>query len=67
MALRYQVFAQRGRAKPKFSAPWYWAASLYSTFFCSNGDYCRIADAKRNESVMEWGRAAPHAETRSEE
>ncbi|MBK1902023.1 MULTISPECIES: hypothetical protein [Burkholderia] len=29
MAQRYQVFTQRGTAKPKFSAPWYWAASLY--------------------------------------
>ncbi|WP_081712849.1 MULTISPECIES: hypothetical protein [Burkholderia] len=57
MTQRFQVFTQRGAAKPKFSAPWYWVASMYSTFFCGHGDYCRIMDTKRGETMMEWGRA----------
>ncbi|PRD92279.1 hypothetical protein C6P88_16615 [Burkholderia contaminans] len=65
MAHRYQVFTHRGAEKPNISAPWYCVASLYSTFFCSNGDYCCIVDAKRNAPVMEWGRAV-NSDTRSE-
>ncbi|ERJ38720.1 hypothetical protein L810_6937 [Burkholderia sp. AU4i] len=30
---------------------------MYSTFFCGHGDYCRIMDTKRGETMMEWGRA----------
>jgi hypothetical protein len=57
MRQRYQVFTRRDDVAPAFSAPWYWIASLYSTFFCGSGDYCRIMDARRNEPVMEWRRA----------
>lgn len=65
MTQRYQVFTQRAATKPKFSAPWYWIASTYSALFCGNGDYCRIVDSKRNEPMMEWGRAT-RVETRSD-
>ncbi|MEW6343026.1 MAG: hypothetical protein AB1704_20385 [Pseudomonadota bacterium] len=65
MTNRYQVFTQRDAVKAKFSAPWYWIASMYSTFFCASGDYCRIVDAKRGEPMMEWGRAT-RAESRSD-
>jgi hypothetical protein len=54
---RYQVFTQRGATVPKFSAPWYWLAFTYQTYFCGNSDRCRIVDSKLNKPMMEWGRA----------
>ena len=55
---RYQVFTQRDTTTPRFSAPWYWLASIYSTIACGNRDYCQIADVKHGKPMMEWARAS---------
>ncbi|MDW5418104.1 hypothetical protein R6242_16175 [Iodobacter sp. CM08] len=54
---RYQVFTEKHQSKPVFSAPWYWVVSMYSTFFCLDGKYCRINDKKLGKTMLEWARA----------
>ena len=54
---RYQVFTDKQQTKPVFSAPLYWIASMYSTFFCLKSDYCRIVDKKFGKTMLEWASA----------
>lgn len=57
---RFQVFiSKQNDAKSKFSAPWYWIASMYVSIFWIDGNYCRIDDTKSGKTMLEWVRAKP--------